>query len=197
MFQYWNTLIFENRQFSRGFELFAFFVHLNDYTPKSTVSMMKICNRNATASVSRITYLSSIYHNTHTRKGGLLLHRLPLCRWSRILLLNFCNSIDNPQGNQCRAWSIIIVQYTFTTSHRLKIFRPVCMELSMTYKNRAVCLSILIISNQFDRISCSEKVLPKIFIIPFLIDKICASAEFTKKKRAIAYSNSSDNRIYL
>ena len=145
---------------------------------------MKICNRNANASVSRITYLSSIYHNTHTRKGGLLLHRPPLCRWSRILLLNFCNSIDNPQGNQCRAWSIIIVQYTFTTSHRLKIFRPVCMELSMTYKNRAVCLSILIISNQFDRISCSEKVLPKIFIILFLIDKICGSAIFLQKEKS-------------
>ena len=49
-------------------------------------------------------------------------------------------------------------------------------------------MSILIIPNQFDRISCSVKVLPKIFIIPFQIDKICASAEFTKKKRAIALS---------
>ena len=158
---------------------------------------MKICNRNTITSVPHITYLSSIYHNTHTRKGGLLLHRPPLCRWSRILLLNFCNSIDNPQGNQCRARSIIIVQYTFTTSHRLSIFRPVCMELSMIVQKP----SCMLVYPNYTKSVRQNFVFWKGFRLKFYYiisdrQNLCFWGILAKRKEPLPCSNSSEPELW-
>ena len=144
---------------------------------------MKILYLNENIGVPRITRLSSFHHNTHIEKSGLWLHRPPLCRWSRILLLNFCNSIDNPQGNQCRARSIVIVQYTFTTSRRLKIFRPVCMELSMNVQKTS-CMLVYLHYNKSVRQNFHNCKHSKTFIITFQIDKICTSELFGQKRKS-------------
>lgn len=112
-----------------------------------------------------VFFKSSQY--THRKKAACNCTDRPYAVWSRILLLNFCNSIDKSQGNQCRAWSIVIVQYTFTTSHRKISFDSSVWNCQWTYKNRAVCLSILIIPKQFDRISITGIILQILLLYHF------------------------------
>ena len=168
MSHFWNALFFRKPPILHEIWAFGIFLQILLQTHQNHRICDILSPFCASKSVSTITQFSSNHHNIHIeKKAACNCTDRPYAVWSRILLLNFCNSIDIPQGNQCRAWSIVIVQYTFTTSHRKISFDSSVWNCQWTYKNRAVCLSILIIPKQFDIISITGIILQILLLYHF------------------------------
>lgn len=168
-----GCLIFETPCFLEN-RLFSTKSKVLDKIFQSTVKLNKTAylrwNISILCIIKRFCYhtvFSKSSQYTHRKRAACNCTDRPYAVWSRILLLNFCNSIDKSQGNQCRAWSIVIVQYTFTTSHRKISFDSSVWNCQWTYKNRAVCLSILIIPKQFDIISITGTILQILLLYHF------------------------------